>query len=141
MSFYNVRTNAPASAEKKCCIEREMHVLSSLGTKSKRLFYRENTSRLQQNVQNFLLLHKEHTNSRKLMINLVLINLLAPNDVYIYIYMSYRTANLPTLHFKYLLKNILTEYFKHAAHSPLFSLQDAVYFIMLSFVVPVIFTF
>ena len=30
--------------------------------------------------------------------------------------------------------NILTEYFKHAAHSPFFfSLQDAVYFIMLSF--------
>ena len=30
--------------------------------------------------------------------------------------------------------NILTEYFKHAAHSPFFfSLQDAVYFIMLPF--------
>jgi hypothetical protein len=37
--------------------------------------------------------------------------------------------------------NILTEYFKHAAHSPVFSLRDAVYFIMLSFLVPVIFTF
>ena len=37
--------------------------------------------------------------------------------------------------------NILTEHFKHAAHSPFFSLQDAVYFIMLSFLVPVIFTF
>ena len=38
--------------------------------------------------------------------------------------------------------NILTEYFKHAAHSPFFfSLQDAVYFITLSFLVPVIVTF
>jgi hypothetical protein len=32
--------------------------------------------------------------------------------------MSYRTANLQTLHFIYLVKN--TEYFKHAAHSPFF---------------------
>ena len=32
--------------------------------------------------------------------------------------------------------NLLTEYFKHAAHFPFFSfLQDAVYFIMLSFFV------
>ena len=39
-------------------------------------------------------------------------------------------------------KNVLTEYFKHAAHSPFcFSIQDAVYFIMLSVLVPVIFTF
>jgi hypothetical protein len=35
---------------------------------------------------------------------------------------------------------INTEYFKHAAHSP-FSLQNAVYFIMLTFLVPVLFTF
>ena len=34
--------------------------------------------------------------------------------------MSYRTANLQMLHFKYLLNEILTEYFKHAAHSPFF---------------------
>ena len=58
----------------------------------------------------------------------VIINPLAPNDIYMY--MSYRTANLQTLHFKYLL----TEYFKHAAHSPFF-------FIMLYFLVPVIFIF
>ena len=37
--------------------------------------------------------------------------------------------------------NIRTEYFKHAAHSPFFSLQNAVYFIMLHFLVPVLFTF
>jgi len=36
--------------------------------------------------------------------------------------------------------NISTEYFKHAAHS-LFFLQNAVYFIMLPFLVPVLFTF
>ena len=37
--------------------------------------------------------------------------------------------------------NIRTEYFKHAAHSPFFSVQTAVYFIMLPFLVPVLFTF
>jgi hypothetical protein len=36
---------------------------------------------------------------------------------------------------------IRTEYFKHAAHSPFFPLQNAVYFIMLLFWVPVLFTF
>ena len=37
--------------------------------------------------------------------------------------------------------NIRTEFFKHAAHCPFFSLQNAVYFIMLPFLVPVLFTF
>ena len=37
--------------------------------------------------------------------------------------------------------NIHTEFFKHAAHYPFFSLQNAVYFIMLPFLVPVLFTF
>ena len=37
--------------------------------------------------------------------------------------------------------NIRTEYFKHAAHSLFFPLQNAVYFIMLPFLVPVLFTF
>ena len=55
--------------------------------------------------------------------------------------MTYRTANLQMLHFIYYSKNIRTEYFKHAAHSPFFSLQNAVYFIMLPFLVPVLFTF
>jgi len=32
----------------------------------------------------------------------IYINLLKPNDIYIYIYMSYRSANLQTLYFKYL---------------------------------------
>ena len=34
-----------------------------------------------------------------------------------------------------------TEYFKHALHSPFFSLQNAVCFIMLTCLVPVLFTF
>jgi hypothetical protein len=37
--------------------------------------------------------------------------------------------------------NIRTEYFKHAAHSPFFSLQNAVYYTVLYFLVPVLFTF
>ena len=45
------------------------------------------------------------------------------------------------LHFIYYSTNIRTEYFKHAAHSSYFSLQNAVYFIMLPFLVPVLFTF
>ena len=55
--------------------------------------------------------------------------------------MSYRTANLQMLHFIYYSTNIRTEYFKHAAHSPFFSLQNSVHFIMLPFFVPVLFTF
>ena len=45
------------------------------------------------------------------------------------------------LHFLIYSTNIRTEFFKHAAHSPFFSLQNAVYFIMLPFLVPVLFTF
>jgi hypothetical protein len=37
--------------------------------------------------------------------------------------------------------NIRTQYFKHAAHSPFFRLQNAVYFIMQPFLVPILFTF
>ena len=37
--------------------------------------------------------------------------------------------------------NVRTEYFKHDAHSPFFPLQNAVYFIMLPLLVPVLFTF
>ena len=55
--------------------------------------------------------------------------------------MSYGTANLQTLNFIYYSINIHTEYFKHAAQSTFFSLQNAVYFIMLPFLVPVLFTF
>ena len=66
------------------------------------------------------------------------LNPLAPNDVYISC-----SAQLTSRRciLNVYSTNILTEYFKHAAHSPFFSFQDAVYFIMLSFLVPVIFTF
>ena len=37
--------------------------------------------------------------------------------------------------------NIRTEYFKHASHTLFFPLQNVVYFIMLHFLVPVLFTF
>ena len=49
--------------------------------------------------------------------------------------------NLQMLHFIYYSTNTRTEYFKRAAHSPFFSLQNVVYFIMLPFLVPVLFTF
>jgi len=45
------------------------------------------------------------------------------------------------LYFIFYSTNIRTEYFKHAAHSPFFPLQNAVDFIMLTFLVPVLFTF
>jgi hypothetical protein len=67
-------------------------------------------------------------------------NLLEPNDLYIR-----RTAQLSSrlCILNIYSTNILTEYIKHAAHSPFLflSLQDAVYFIMLPFLVSVIFTF
>jgi hypothetical protein len=37
--------------------------------------------------------------------------------------------------------NICTEYFKHALYSPFFSLQNVVCFVMLTCLVPVLFTF
>jgi len=55
----------------------------------------------------------------------------------------YRTGTpLPSKHpILYIFStNIRTEYFKHAAHSPFFSLQNSVYFIMLPFLVPVLLT-
>jgi len=53
----------------------------------------------------------------------------------------YRSANLQTLHLNIYSKNVHTEYFKHAAQSPFFSLQNAVYFIMLPCLDPVLFAF
>ena len=66
------------------------------------------------------------------------INHLTPND-----HFSGRTAPLTSrccISFIY-STNIRTEYFKHAAYSLFFPLQNAVYFIMLPFLVPVLFTF
>jgi len=44
------------------------------------------------------------------------------------------------LHFFIYSTDIRTEYFKHAAYSPGFPLQNVVYFIILPFLVPVLFT-
>ena len=69
---------------------------------------------------------------------LCVINPLKPNDPY-----SGRTASLTSK--RYILyiysTNIGTEYFKHGVHSPFFSLQNAVCFIILTYLVPVLFTF
>ena len=66
------------------------------------------------------------------------INLLTPNDPYMG-----RTAPLTSK--RYILyiysTNICTEYFKHALYSRFFNLQNAVCFIMLTCLVPVLFTF
>jgi c-di-GMP-related signal transduction protein len=68
----------------------------------------------------------------------LILNRLTPNDLYIS-----RTA--PLAFKRYILyiylTNIGPEYFKHALYSPFFSLQNAVCFIMLTCLVPVLFTF
>ena len=65
-------------------------------------------------------------------------NRLTPNDPYMG-----RTAPLTSKRcILYIYStNIGTEYFKHALYSPIFSLQNAVCFIMLTCLVPVLFTF
>jgi hypothetical protein len=45
------------------------------------------------------------------------------------------------LHFFIHSTKVRTEYFKHATYSPFFPLHNVVYFIMLPFLVPVLFTF
>ena len=69
---------------------------------------------------------------------LVMLNPLTPNDLYVS-----RTAPLTSKHcILYIYStNIGTEYFKHALYSPFFSLQNAACFIMLTCLVPVLFTF
>ena len=65
------------------------------------------------------------------------INPLTPNDLYI-------SRTTPLNSKRYILyiysTNVDTEYFKHALYSPFFSLQNAVCFIMLTSLVPVLFT-
>jgi len=68
----------------------------------------------------------------------MLINLLTPNVNY-----SGRTAPLTSKVAFYFIysTNIGTEYFKHGVYSTFFSLQNAVCFIILTCLVPVLFTF
>ena len=65
-------------------------------------------------------------------------NRLTSNDPYMG-----RTAPLTSKHYILYIysTNIGTEYFKHALYSPFFSLQNSVCFIMLTCLVPVLFTF
>jgi len=67
-----------------------------------------------------------------------LINPLTPNDHY-----RGRTAPLTSKRFILYIysTNIGTEYFKHGIYSPFFPLQNAVCFIILKYLVPVLFTF
>jgi len=67
-----------------------------------------------------------------------IINLLTPNVNY-----SGSTAPLTSkVAFLYIYStNICTEYFKHGIYSPFYSLQNAVCFIILTYLVPVLFTF
>jgi ABC-type uncharacterized transport system permease subunit len=61
--------------------------------------------------------------------------------IYIYIYKT-RTASLTYRRILYVYStNIRSEYFIHAAHYPPFSLQNAVCFIIIPFLVHVLFTF
>jgi len=53
----------------------------------------------------------------------------------------YRTTNLQSCILYIYSTNIGTEYFKHGVYSPFFSLQNAVRFIILTYLVPVLFTF
>jgi hypothetical protein len=68
----------------------------------------------------------------------VLFNPLTPNDPY-----RGRTASLTSKRcILYIYStNIGTEYYKHDTYSPLFSLQNAVCFIILTYLVPVLFAF
>ena len=67
-----------------------------------------------------------------------LVNPLKPNDPY-----SGRTAQLTSKRcILYIYStNIGTEYFKHGIYSPCFSLQNAVCFIILTYLVPVLFSY
>ena len=65
-------------------------------------------------------------------------NSLTPNDLY----MSPTAPLTPKRCILYIYStNSGTQYFKHALYSPVFSLQNAVCFIMLTSLVPVLFTF
>jgi hypothetical protein len=68
----------------------------------------------------------------------LIINPLTPNDHY-----SGRPASLTSKRYSLYIysTNIGTEYFKHGIYSPYFSLQNAVCFIILTHLVPLLFTF
>ena len=57
------------------------------------------------------------------------------------LHLTYRTANLQSCILYIYSTNTGTEYFKHGIYSPFFTLQNAVCFIILTYLVPVLFTF
>ena len=69
---------------------------------------------------------------------IVVTNPLTPND-------PYRVHTAPLISKRFILysysTNISTENFKHGVYSPFLSLQNAVFFIILTYLVPVLFTF
>ena len=71
---------------------------------------------------------------------LLTLNSLTPNDLY-----SYMSRTAPLTSKRCILyiysTNVGTQYFKHALYSSFFFLQNAVCFIMLTSLVPVLFTF
>ena len=94
--------------------------------------------KLEQVFKLYRFMFKEMKEKKKQLPSHCFFNRLTPNDPY----MS-RTAPLTSkLCILYIYStNIGTEYFKHALYSPFFSLQNAVCFIMLTCLVPVLFTF
>ena len=76
--------------------------------------------------------------TRNVLLIFLCVNRLTPNDPYMG-----RTAPLTSKRcILYIYStNIGTEYFKHALYSPFFPLQNVVCFIMLTCLVPVLFTF
>ena len=79
-----------------------------------------------------------HRSSSKVSVMLVVFNPLRPTDPY-----SGRTAPLTSKRCNLYIysTNTGTEHFKHGIYSPFFSLQDAVCFIILIYLVPVLFKF
>jgi len=80
-----------------------------------------------------------HTHSQRISVVVIkVINPLTPNDPY-----GGRTAPLTSKRcILYIYStNTVTEYFKHGIYSPFFSIQNTVCFIILTHLVPVLFTF
>ena len=79
-----------------------------------------------------------YLHSRDMVPQAAMLNRLTPND-------PYMGCTAPLTSKRCILyiysTNVCTEYFKHVLYSPLFSLQNAVCFIMLPRLVPVLFTF
>jgi len=84
-------------------------------------------------------MHKQNPEPHTIpLFSIIVFNPLTPNDHY-----SGRTAPLTSKRCILCIysTNIGTEYFKHGIYCPFISLQNAVCFIILTYLVPVLFTF